>query len=124
MGPNNILTKTCNAEGTITKHSVVKFGAADDGVVLATAVGDSFVGIALHDAVAGERLEVGVLGVIECKAGGTITRGGFVTAAASGNVAALVAATALKVAVGKAMASAVSGDIFPVLLTHFEASTA
>ncbi|AFY72079.1 hypothetical protein Pse7367_3856 (plasmid) [Thalassoporum mexicanum PCC 7367] len=120
---NHILTTTYTAAGTIDQYRIVKFGSSDNTVIEAIAATDRLVGVAYipgvsgTQKVSGDRLEVVLSGVAELKAGGTITRGDLVTSDANGQ--AVVAAPGAGVnnqAIGKALVSALSGDVFPVLL--------
>lgn len=120
---NPILTTTYTAAGTIDQYTIVKFDASDNTVVEAAAATDSLVGVAYipgvsgTQKVSGDRLEVVISGVAEVKAGGTITRGALVTSDASGQaVAAAPSAGVNNQVIGLALVSALSGDVFPVLL--------
>lgn len=121
---NRDLVKSFNAGGTIASNTLVKFGADDNTVVAAAAAADSVIGaVSLvappgSSAASGDRVDVNLEGIVDVKAGGTITRGGLVISDASGYVIAATAAAGSNVRiVGMALASAVSGDIIPVLLT-------
>jgi hypothetical protein len=120
---NHVLTKTFSAAGTIDQYTILKFDASDNAVVEAAAATDSLIGVAYipgvsgTQKVSGDPLEVVLSGVAEVKAGGTIARGALVTSDANGQ--AVVAAPSAGVnnqVIGKALVSAVSGDVFPVLL--------
>jgi hypothetical protein len=121
---NDLLTKTYKAGGTILANTIVKFDSADDTIVPAAAATDLAIGVALNGAASGERVDVQMLGIVEVKAGGAITRGDFIVSDASAEAVALAAAATIKVAVGRALATAADGDIFHMLLTPFEAVTA
>lgn len=118
------MTKQFVAGGAITAGAIVMFGADDDTVVVATAATDLLMGVALHPAASGERVDVQLTGVAKVKSGGSITRGGAVTSGAAGVGVALSAASTIKSSIGTAMASASSGDLFPVLLGPTWAVTA
>ncbi len=118
-GPNQLLNKAFTAGGVIAVNKIVKFDAVDDQVVEAAANTDLVMGVSLEPAAAsGDRLEVAVLGIAEVKAAGTIARGDYVVSDASGDGVAGTATTAKQQAIGIAMASAVSGDIFPVMIAR------
>jgi len=121
---SNTLSKSFLAGGTITKGAIVMFGSDDNTVVVATAATDLLIGVALADAVSGARVEVQLAGVAEIKLGGTVTRGNDVTSGAAGVGVALSAAATIKSSVGTAMASGVTGDIIPVLISLWSAVTA
>ena len=120
---NHILTTTYTAAGTIDQYTIVTFGGSDNTVVEANGVTDSPVGVAYipgvsgTQKVSGDRLEVVLSGVAEIRAGGTITRGALVTSDANGQaLAAAPSAGVNNQVIGKALVSALSGDVFPVLL--------
>ena len=111
------------AGGAISKNTLVKF-SADDTVVNATGATDLIIGVALNDAASGERVEVQVGGIAEVKAAGAISRGAFVTATTAGEAVALSAAATIKSGIGRAMLDVSDNDVFPMLITHFQAVTA
>lgn len=120
---NKGLTKAFKAGGAIVSYTLVKFGADDNTVVAAAAATDSVLGaVALvappgSNAATGDYVDVQLEGIADIKAGGNITRGGLVMSDASGYVVAATAAGGSNVrTVGVALASAVSGDIIPVLI--------
>ncbi len=124
-GPNNVLTKSFTAGAAIAKNTIVKFDSSDDKVIVATGATDLPIGVALEAAAAdGDRIDVCLMGIAEVKAAGAITRGDYVVTAAGGEAVALSAAATLKKAAGRAMAGVADNDIFPMLVTHFEAVTA
>ena len=117
---NPTLIKNYTAEGAIAAYRIVKFGAADGGVVQAAASTDLIIGVneALPVA-AGERVDVIRSGIADVEFGGTVARGQPVAADANGK--AVVAAPAANVnahIIGFAEVSAVAGDIAPVLLAR------
>lgn len=118
------LSKSLLAGGAITKNAIVMFGADDNTVVVGTAATDLLIGVALADAASGARVEVQMGGIAEVKLGGTVTRGGDITSGAAGVGVALSAAVTIKSSVGKALASGVSGDVIPVMLGTWAATTA
>lgn len=102
------------AEGTIPAYSIVKMGAADFGALQATAVTESFLGVTGEIAAAsGERVDVVVDGPAFVLAGGTITRGDYLTSDSSGRaITAAPSAGVNNEIIGKAYQSAVVGDVF------------
>jgi len=114
------ICKTFNAEGTISQYRIVKVGAADYGVLQATAVSESFLGVCIQPSggASGDRVDVQMFGECLVECGGAITRGAFITSDASGKaVAAAPAAGTNNRVIGIALgATLASGDIMPVLL--------
>lgn len=107
--------------GGVRQYRIVRVGAADGEVVEATAVTDALLGVSIQPGTAaqGERCDVVLGGVAEVAAGGTITRGAWVTANASGQaVAAAPGAGTNNNVVGIALVSAAAGDVIPVLLAQ------
>jgi len=103
------------ADAAIAKGKVVKGGTDEQHVAKCTAATDKAFGIVQNDATAAEdSLEVAVGGGCKGLSGGVIAVGDAVTADANG---ALVATTTANDRVmGFALAAAVSGDLFDVLL--------
>ncbi len=117
-GPNETLVKAFKAGAAVAKNTIVMFDA-DDQVVVATAVTDLPIGIALEAAAAsGDRIDVAVAGIAEIKAAGVIARGDYVVAAAGGEGVAGTAATAKQQAIGFAMLGVADNDIFPCLIAR------
>lgn len=105
----------------VAERVIVKLGAADQEVVAATAVSETLIGVSVQPgtAAAGQRVDVAIAGVVEVVAGGTITRGAYLTTNASGQaVAAAPSAGVNNGIVGIALVSAVANDIIPVLLAQ------
>jgi hypothetical protein len=119
MGPNYVLDKGFLAQATTVQFTAVKFGTTDDSVTPVTGTGDDVLGIAYEACAAADAnkrvIDVRILGIARCIAGGSITRGNKVKVTATGTLIATTA-DADKV-VGIAMNTAVSGDQFDVLLT-------
>lgn len=115
---NRMLTKTYVAGAAIAAHRIVAFGASDDEVVQASAATDALIGVAAELPVPAEaRVDVHHVGIVEIEFGGNVARGALVTANANGQaVAAAPAAGANAAVIGRALVSAVNGDIAPVLL--------
>lgn len=118
-GRTDGLIKTFTASGAVPARSLVKFGAADNLVVVATAATDAIIGVSSAiDAADGEACDVHMSGIAEVRYGGAVTRGvSLLTAAAGGEaVAAAPAAGVNNRIIGVAMASGVDNDIAAVLL--------
>lgn len=115
---NQLLTKNLLAEAAINAYRIVKFGSTDDYVVQGAAATDSLIGVVEGVAPAiGERCDVVMAGIAEIVLGGAVTRGGPVTANATGQgVAAAPAAGANNRVIGHALMSGVAGDVIPVML--------
>ncbi len=93
---------------------LVKAGASDGQVALATAATDAIIGVSdcPRGAAAGDRIDVVLFGPTEVQVGGTIPFGTFFTAGAGGKaVPAAPAAGANARTGGLQIASAVMGDI-------------
>lgn len=111
---NPLLDKTYTAGGTINPYRLVKFGGADTTLLQAAAASDALIGVSGQvGAASGEVLDVTLIGIGEVMAGGNITRGNMLTADSNGKA---VVASDGNVIAGKALMSAVAGDIIPVLL--------
>lgn len=119
---NPILTKSFTAGGAIVANSIVEAGSADWEVVQANGATatDMLLGVTTEVAAASaERCDVILSGIADVQLGGTVARGGPVTANASGlGIAAAPGAGVNNRVVGFAMISGVSGDIIPVLLAQ------
>jgi hypothetical protein len=112
------LTKNYKAGGAIPARTLVKFGADEKTVVAAAAATDSVIGVTTDiDAALNDPVDVQLQGIAIVKAGGAITRGGFVASDANGNgVTPAPAAGANNRVVGIAMQDAVLNDLFDVFL--------
>lgn len=115
---NILLAKNFLAEAAILANRIVKFGAADGGVLQAAAVGDKLIGVTDNIGPAsGERCDIIVAGIADIKAGGAITRGDLITTDATGQaVTAAPGAGTNNRVIGIAQKSGVSGDVIEVLL--------
>ncbi|CAJ0862147.1 hypothetical protein R77567_01621 [Ralstonia sp. LMG 32965] len=113
--------KTYDAGAAITPYTIVKFTGTDFQVIPAAAVGDSLAGVTTEIASnSGERVDVVHSGCAYVQAGGTIAAGDPITTNASGQaVKAAPASGANNNCIGRARQSAVSGDVFEVLLDFF-----
>ena len=112
---NHGLIKSYTAGGAIAANTLLKFGADDRTMVPAVTATDAIIGVADLAASTGQMVDCIMDGIAMVKAGGTITRGQPITANASGQGVASTAAVGARI-VGFALASAVSGDLFPVQL--------
>jgi hypothetical protein len=112
------LTRNFVAGAALVKRRIVKFDSSDWTVIQATAVTEALVGVSAELTVAsGERVDVHLAGVVEVEFGGTVTRGGMLTADSDGKaVAAAPAQGVNNNVVGRAIVSGSSGDIGLVLL--------
>ncbi len=111
---NHDFNKSFLAEGAIAAHRLVKFGTADDAIVIAAAGADAIIGVNDLAVAQGEVASVVMGGVAIVEYGGTVTRGALLTSDASGR--AVAAATTNRV-IGVAMVSGVVGDLGSVLLS-------
>jgi len=100
--------------GTVGQYRFVKISGADSQFIQGVAKTDICVGVAqTAETTAGASVAIGYSGISKVLSGGTITRGAQVTC--SGGAA--VAAASTDEVQGIALSSAVSGDIFDVILT-------
>lgn len=116
---NPLLTKRYTANATVNPSRFVKFDSADDLVIQGAAATDLLIGVSVETigASSGESLDVIHAGLAYVEAGGNITRGTKVTSDANGKAVAAAPAAGSNVQVGGiALASAVSGDLIPVLV--------
>lgn len=107
------LIKNFKAEAAVSKFRIVKFGATDEAVVQAAAVGDAMFGVSLElDAAVGEPCDVALGGLADVVYGGAVTRGDLLTSDAAGKaVAAAPTAGINNRIIGIAMASGALDDI-------------
>jgi len=121
---NALLTKNYDAGGTIAQNTIVKFDSSDETVVAAAAETDLIIGVvdiantdAGNSVVSGDPVDVIRVGIGQVKLAGTVVRGDYVTANASGlgiPVTRAMLQTAPVNVLGKAEVSGVTGDIIPV----------
>jgi hypothetical protein len=105
------------AGGAITPNRIVKIGSADQTVVLAAAATDRPVGVSVMNMsyASGAVCDVVTGGEYEVIAGATVTRGDPVCADSAGaGVTAAPAAGTNNGVIGRALDSAVVGDLFTV----------
>lgn len=107
------LTETFIAEAAVAPRRIVAYGAADGQVIQAASTTATMFGCADSlGAAIGGRIDVHTDGVVEVEFGGTITRGGMVTADSVGRaVAAAPGAGVNARIIGIARVSGVIGDI-------------
>lgn len=112
--------KSYKAEAAVEGNRIVKFGAADNQVVKAAAVGDSLLGVSENvDTAINEQCDVVLVGIADVRCGGAVARGDWLTSDANGK--AVVPAPAAGVnnnVIGRALAAGVLDDIVPVLLSQ------
>lgn len=115
---NNLLTKTLKAEGAILPYRIVKMGSNDGGIIAAVDAAAPVLGITGDATYAnGDRVEVMVQGIAKLKSGGTIARGGYVTASTAGvGLAAAPSAGVNNDVIGIALVTCAINDIFDVLI--------
>jgi len=116
---NPSLIKSYTAEGAISPCRIVKFGAADYGVLQASAAADKTMGITRPGitVAATESVEVIHQGIADLEYGAAVTRGDLLMSDANGKGIPAAAAGAANVRViGTAIVSGVAGDICPVLV--------
>lgn len=101
------------AEGDITAYRIIKFGAADGGILVASAATDLLIGgNGRIPAKAGDQIDVVRDDFIEIQLGGTVTRGERLTSDAQGRaIKAAPAPGANAQIIGIAEASGVVDDI-------------
>lgn len=119
LSPTSI--KTYIAGAAIPKRRIVKFGTSDNAVILGAgaAATEFLIGVTTEiDAASGEPVDVIRDGIADVEYGGTVVRGGPITADATGRaVAAAPAAGVNNRVIGYAEVSAVVGDIGPVFIS-------
>lgn len=115
---NTLLNRNYIAEAAISPYRIVKFGAADGQVLQAAAATDLLVGVCESVGPAiNERCDVVKSGIADVELGGTVARGGPITADATGKGVAAAPGAGLNVRIiGFAEVSGVAGDIVPVLI--------
>lgn len=115
---NRILSKTLTAQGVIPKYTIAKAGSADGTCALATAATEALIGITPDvGANDGGRVDVTLLGIELCTAGGSFVAGDPLTANADGYaIKAVPGVGAVVEVVGYARESGEAGQIVPVLL--------
>lgn len=116
---NHGLIKNYTAEAAIAAYRIVKFGAADGGVLIAAAAGDKIVGVndRLAAAAAGDRIDVIRTGIAEVEYGAAVAAGDLLMSDGSGRAIVAAAAAGANVrTIGVAEVAGVLGDIGSVHL--------
>ncbi|MCW5666485.1 MAG: DUF2190 family protein [Piscinibacter sp.] len=106
--------RSYSAEAAIAAYRIVKFGAADGGVLIAAASTDKLVGIngRIAAAAAGDRIDIERSGIALVEYGGTVAAGDLLTSDASGRaIAAAPGAGVNAYVIGQAEVAGVVGDI-------------
>lgn len=114
-----LLIENFDAEAAISPHRIVKYGAADLGVLHGAAATDKMCGVSdsLGADASGDRVDIVTHGVTDVEYGGAVTRGDWLTSDANGKaVAAAPAAGVNNNVIGQARVSGVDGDIGKVRL--------
>ena len=107
------LIKSCDAAGEVDIYQLV---SVNDGVATrATGPTVPVVGVALHHAEAGQRVDVVMSGIAEVKLGGAVSAGDKIAANADGNAAAAGAGDRY---LGIALSAGVEDDVVGVLLAQ------
>ena len=106
------------ADTDIAPYLVLKSGSVDGNVALATTTTDKLKGVSENVQVAaGQTVDVVTSGIVNVTAGGTIADGDWLTVNGSSQVVTAAPSAGANVQiVGKALVSAVSGDIFPIFV--------
>jgi len=113
--PVEVIGKKNTSGSTISKGMPVKLDtAADDGIAAATAATDHSIGIAMADIPANGWGDIQLRGLAICLAGGTVTRGDYVTANGSSKV--ITTTTNKDRLLGVANRSAAVNELFEVEL--------
>lgn len=113
------IIKNFVATAAIGHQLLVKAGASDGQVALATAATDVIIGVSdcPGGAAIGDRIDIVLFGETEVQVGGTIPFGAFFTAGAGGKAVAPAPAAGINNRVGGILTiGAVSGDIARVLV--------
>lgn len=116
---NEGLKKAYSAEAAIGAYRIVKFGAADGGVLVSAAAADKHVGVndRLPAVVAGDRIDVIRSGIAEVEYGGNVAAGDLLSSDANGRAIVAAAAAGANVrVVGVAEVAGVLGDIGSMLV--------
>lgn len=112
------LSKAFIADTDIAPYLILKAGSGDGYAALATASTDKLIGISENVQVAaGQIVDVILDDTANVTAGGTIAAGDWVTSNSSSQAVTAAPATGVNAQViGKALVSAVAGDVFPILI--------
>lgn len=113
--PKEVIGKKNTSGSTISKGMPVKLDTAtDDGIAAATAGTDHILGIAMADIADKAWGDIQLQGIAVCLAGGTVTRGDYVTANGSSKV--ITTTTNKDRLIGIANRSAAANELFEVEL--------
>jgi len=107
-----VLEQTAKITTNVEANRLLKFASADGEMALATSAADLPAAISRRKRSAGDRDDVGVIGIFPCEYGGNVTRGQRLTSDASGRG---VLATAGDEVHGIAWESGVLGTIGSIL---------
>ncbi len=110
----NATVKTFIASGAVSHRRLVKFTANDGEIAQASAATDKIAGVVDYPggALDGQRVDVVLFGIADVDFGGTVPPGSDVTSDANGKAVAAAPAAGVNNAIaGRALTSAVSGDI-------------
>ena len=113
------LSKSYSAEAAIAAYRIVKFGAADGGVLQAAAAADKSIGVTdrIAAAVAGDRVDIARSGIAEVEYGATVAAGDLLTSDSVGRAIVASATTGTNIRViGVAEVAGVLGDIGSLML--------
>lgn len=120
-GLSATLTKNYYAGAAIPKRRIVKFGAADNQVLLGagSAATEFLIGVSTEiDVVTGEPVDIIREGFADVEYGGTVTRGQPLTSDGTGRAIAAAPGAGVNFRIiGFAEVSAVVGDIGPAFIT-------
>jgi hypothetical protein len=112
------LAKNYVADGAIPAYRLVKPGAADDRIALATASTDALIGTTTDIAAAiGERCDVQLAEISQVEAGAAIARGALITSDATGRAITAAPAAGVNASViGRALeAASTAGEVIRVM---------
>lgn len=112
------LSKAFIADTDIAPYLILKVGSVDGNAALATASTDKLIGVSENVQVAaGQVVDVILDDTANVTAGGTIAAGDWVTTNASSQAITAAPTTGVNAQViGKALVSAVAGDVFVILI--------
>jgi hypothetical protein len=112
-GLSTTLTKNSRAEAAVPRRRIVKFGAADNAVLVGAASTDKIFAISSEiDAAIGEPCDIHIGGIAEVEYGGAVTRGDYLTSDGVGRAVAAAPGAGVNASIiGQAMVSGVLGDI-------------
>jgi hypothetical protein len=120
LGKTTIMEKSAKCTAAVVANTIAMPGADDDTFSTATGVSDELIGLFQHDtSVAGAEVRVMLEGIAEIKLAGNVTRGNWLTSDSAGKgLAAAPAAGVNNNVIGKALASGVTDDVIPMLISR------